>query len=207
MSSLRRRRRRPAQSLVEVALLLPISVGLLYLVFGLWLHFARVSAYTRAANVLSEWIARTGTYDASIMCAATRQTLLDQVGAGVVLDCSGSGESNTFLQIVVLSPECVASSSACPAAQLTTVGGPFTGVPDPDEANCSGSNPSACPAEGIGWTEDVGSSEDRIEPGSRVIVDIWGSRKAGGLIFSANSTMWLMPVGHSVAQVTGEQYL
>ncbi len=201
ISRFRRPRRRPGQALVEVGLLLPLVVGLAFLTLAIWLQFTRVSAYTRSASTLAEWVARAGEYDPEIMCPAIRQTLVDQVGAGVIIDCSGEGATNTFVQVVVLDPACIAGDCAGDHAPVV-IGGPYTGVANPAEADCSGA--AACPTNGIGWNGTIASGEVRLASGSRVVVDIWGSRRSGGIIFMNNSDLWTLPVGHAAGYVTAD---
>lgn len=218
MSLFRLRRRRRGQSLVEVAILLPLTVIFGFLVLGFWLHFNQVSAYNRAATVLAEWVARTGVYDPAVMCEAMHQTLSDQIGSGVVLDCEGVGRINTFVQIVVLGPEaCIEVAPGCTPVRTETdrIGGPFTGSVNPDWAECSSTTPAKCPGgtvrdssdNGVGWIASIASSDARIEAGSLVIVDIWGARYSGRSFFGNNGALWTMPVGHAVGYVTGEQFL
>ena len=190
--------------------MLPVTIGMLFLILAMWLHFTRVAAYTRSASTLAEWVARSGVYDAAIMCPAIRETLIDQVGSGVAIDCTGSGNTNTFVQIVVLNPACLATTgSPCSGSpQVIRIGGPYTGNVNPAEADCSAANPTVCPggdSGGIGWTSQLPlSGTGALTPGSEVIVDIWGSRQSSGLIFSENPLIWLLPSGHAVGYVTAD---
>jgi Flp pilus assembly protein TadG len=156
------RSRSSGQSIVEFILVLPVILALFLGSLFLFTGAQRQTEYTRGAQTLAEWIARTGNYD-----AVKRDALIASLASQPLSDPAGA-----YLHIIVTAPQDWSSPSSDAAGGVAL-------------ANI-GEAPSDTAPGDTGWNSTTLLSG--LPVGSTVTVQIWSTldaRPMSGIGFTA----------------------